>query len=189
MVDINDANGKPKLKASPKSKLLPSDASSPYVGISPPSQRKEAGCHRLNEDEGDAPKAKHHKGSMFAKPNISEGKRAYADHVNNLEKAASDASDRAETYLQAVNRANKSPSWELPEATELFKFMHNKYAQLLKNFRLGIVRRGIKIICGIGMTNLGSTVMTVMMTTVTVAYLQAKPPEMHLKERKNISVV
>jgi hypothetical protein len=142
MVDIDDANGKPKLKASPKSKLLPSDASSPYVGISPPSHRKEAGYHRLNEDKGDAPKAKRHKGSMFAKPNVSEGKRAYADRVNDLEKAANDASDRAETYLQAVNRANKSPSWELPEATELFKFMHNKYAQLLKDFRLGIVWRG-----------------------------------------------
>jgi hypothetical protein len=105
MVDINDADGKPKSKASPKSKLLPS-ASSPYVGISPPSHRKEAGRHRLNKDEGDAPKAKRHKGSMFAKPNVSEGKRAYADRVNNLEKAASDALDRAETYLQAVNRAN-----------------------------------------------------------------------------------
>jgi hypothetical protein len=54
MVDIDDADGKPKWKASPKSKLLPSDASSPYVGISPPSHRKEAGHHRLNEDEGDA---------------------------------------------------------------------------------------------------------------------------------------
>ncbi len=41
-----------------------------------------------------------------------------------------------------VNRANKSPSWELPETTELFKFMHNKYAQLLKDFRLGNVQRG-----------------------------------------------
>ena len=79
---------------------------------------------------------------MFAEPNISEGKRAYADRVNNLEKAASDALDKAETYLQAVKWANKSSSWELPEATELFKFMHNKYAQLLKDFRLGIVRRG-----------------------------------------------
>ncbi len=142
MVDIDDADGKPKLKASPKSKPLPSDASSPYVGISPPSHRKKAGRHRLNEDKGDAPKAKPHKGSMFAEPNISEGKRAYADRVNNLEKAASDALDREETYLQAVNRENKSPSWELPEATELFKFMHNKNAQLLKDFRLGFVRRG-----------------------------------------------
>jgi hypothetical protein len=142
MVDIDDANGKPKLKARRKSKLLPSNASSPYVGISPLSHRKEAGHHRLNEDKGDAPKAKRHKGSIFAKPNVSEGKRAYADRVNNLEKAASDASDRVETYLQAVNRANKSPSWELAEATEWFKFMHNKYAQLLKDFRLGIVRRG-----------------------------------------------
>ncbi len=79
---------------------------------------------------------------MFAKPNVGEGKRAYADHVNDLEKAISDASDRAKTYLQAVNRANKSPSWELPEATELLKFMHNKYTQLLKDFRLGIVQRG-----------------------------------------------
>jgi hypothetical protein len=99
MVDIDDADGKPKLKASSKSKLLPSNASSPYVGISPPSHRKEAGRHRLNEDKGDAPKAKRHKGSMFTEPNVSEGKRAYAEHVNNLEKAASDASDRAETYL------------------------------------------------------------------------------------------
>jgi hypothetical protein len=79
---------------------------------------------------------------MFAEPNISEGKRAYAECVNNLEKAASDASDRAETHLQVVNRANKSSSWELLEATELFKFMHNKHAQLLKDFRLGIVWRG-----------------------------------------------
>jgi hypothetical protein len=144
MVDIDDADGKPKSKASPKSKLLPSNAnaSSPYIGISPPSHRKEAGHHRLNEDKGDAQKTKRHKGSMFAEPNVSEGKRAYADCVNYLEKAASDASDRAETYLQAVNRANKSPSWELPEATVLFKFMHNKYAQLLKDFRLGIVRSG-----------------------------------------------
>ncbi len=37
---------------------------------------------------------------------------------------------------------NKSSSWELPEATELFKLMHNKYAQLLKDFRLGIMQRG-----------------------------------------------
>ncbi len=41
-----------------------------------------------------------------------------------------------------MNRANKSPSWQLPEATEFFKFMYNKYAQLLKDFRLEIVRRG-----------------------------------------------
>ena len=58
---------------------------------------------------------------MFAQPNISEGKRAYVDRVNNLKKAAIDASDRVETYLLAVKAANKSPSWELPEATELFK--------------------------------------------------------------------
>jgi hypothetical protein len=113
------------------------------MSVYPPlSHRKEAGHHRLNEDKGDAPKAKRHKGSMFAEPNVSEGKRAYADRVDDLEKAASDALDRAETYLQAVNRASKSLSWELPEATELFKFMHNKYAQLLKDFRLGIMRRG-----------------------------------------------
>jgi hypothetical protein len=36
---------------------------------------------------------------MFAKPNVSEGARNYADRVNNLEKAASDALDRTETYL------------------------------------------------------------------------------------------
>jgi hypothetical protein len=42
MVDIDDADGKPKSRASPKSKLLPSDASSPYIGISPLSHRKEA---------------------------------------------------------------------------------------------------------------------------------------------------
>ncbi len=110
MVDIDDADGKPKLKTSHKSKLLPSNASFPYVGISSPSHRKEAGHHQLNEDKGDALKAKRHKESMFAEPNVSEGKRADADHVNDLEKAASDALDRAETYLQVVNRANKSPS-------------------------------------------------------------------------------
>ena len=58
---------------------------------------------------------------MFAQPNVNEGKRAYVDCVNNLKKAAIDASDRAETYLLAVKATNKSPSWELPEATELFK--------------------------------------------------------------------
>jgi hypothetical protein len=47
---------------------------------------------------------------MSAKPNVSEGKRAYDDHVNDLKKAASDALDRVEIHLQAVKRANKSPS-------------------------------------------------------------------------------
>jgi hypothetical protein len=37
--------------------------------------------------------------------------------------------------------AHKPPSWELPEATELLKLMHNKYAQLLRGFSLGIIRR------------------------------------------------
>ena len=46
-----------------------------------------------------------------------------------------------ETYLLAVKTANKSPSWELPEAVELFKLMHNKYAQLLGDFSLGIMQR------------------------------------------------
>ena len=74
----------------------------------------------------------------------SEGKRAYVDRVNDLKKAAIDASDRVETYLLAVKAANKSPSWELPEATELFKLMHNKYAEaqrLLGDFSLGIMQR------------------------------------------------
>ena len=39
---------------------------------------------------------------MFAPPNVSEGKRAYVDRVNDLRKAAIDASDRVETYLLAV---------------------------------------------------------------------------------------
>jgi hypothetical protein len=46
-----------------------------------------------------------------------------------------------ETYLLAVK---KSPSWELPEATELFKLIHNKYAEaqrLLGDFSLGIMQR------------------------------------------------
>ena len=74
----------------------------------------------------------------------SEGKRAYVDRVNNLKKAAIDASDRVETYLLAVKAANKSPTWELPKATELFKLMHNKYAEaqrLLGDFSLGIMQR------------------------------------------------
>jgi hypothetical protein len=58
---------------------------------------------------------------MFAQPNISEGEMDYVDRVNHLQKAVIDASDRAETYLLAVKAANKSPPWELPEATELFK--------------------------------------------------------------------
>ena len=46
-----------------------------------------------------------------------------------------------ETYLLAVK---KSPSWELLEATELFKLIHNKYAEaqrLLGDFSLGIMQR------------------------------------------------
>ncbi len=73
-----------------------------------------------------------------------EGKRAYVDRVNDLKKAAIDASDIVETYLLAVNAANKSPSWELPEATELFKLIHNTYAEaqrLLGDFSLGIMQR------------------------------------------------
>ncbi len=58
----------------------------------------------------------------------SEGKRAYVDRVNDLKKAAIDASDRVETYLQAVKGANKSPSWELPEATE-FPIMYYPHPQ------------------------------------------------------------
>ena len=58
MVDINDANGKPKLKASPTSNLLPSDASPPNIDVSHPFEMKEAGRHRPDEDKGDAPKAK-----------------------------------------------------------------------------------------------------------------------------------
>jgi hypothetical protein len=79
---------------------------------------------------------------MFAPPNVSEGKRAYVDRVKDLKKAAIDASDRAETYLLAVKAANKPPSWELLEATELFKLMHTKYAQaqLLGDFSLGIMQ-------------------------------------------------
>jgi len=49
-----------------------------------------------------------------------------------------------ETYLLAVKVANKSPSWELPEATELFQLIHNKYAEaqrLLGDFSLGIMHR------------------------------------------------
>ncbi len=74
----------------------------------------------------------------------SEGKREYVDRVNDLKKAAIDASDRVETYLLAVKVANKSPSWELPVATELFKLMHNKSAEaqwLLGDISLGIMQR------------------------------------------------
>jgi len=56
-----------------------------------------------------------------------------------------------ETYLLAVKAANKSPSWELPEATELFKLMHNIYAEaqrLLGILVLESCRGSIKIICG-----------------------------------------
>ena len=181
-VDINDADGKSKSKASPTSNLLPSDALPPCINIPPPSDRKEAGNYWLDEDKGGAPKAKRHKGSMFSKPNV-KGKKAYDDCVNDSKKAASDALDRAETYFQAVKRANKnmSPFGELPEVTELFKLMHNKYAQLLGDFNLGIMRRGNRDFCGIGITNLGSKV-----TKVTTAPLQAKPLEIHQKEWKNI---
>jgi len=118
----------------------------------------------------------------------SEGKRAYVDRVIDLKKAAIDASDRVETYLLAVKAANKSPSWELPEGTELFKLMHNKYMLRLSGC-LGILvlescRGGIKIICGrVGIKNLGSKV-----TTATTAPLQAMPPEVPQKEWKNISM-
>jgi hypothetical protein len=109
--------------------------------MSHPLDRKEAGRHRPDEDKGDAPKEKRpHNGQCLS----SEGKRAYVDRVNDLKKAAIDASDRVETYLLAVTAANKSPSWELPEATELFKLMHNKYAEaqrLLGDFSLGIMQR------------------------------------------------
>jgi hypothetical protein len=44
-------------------------------------------------------------------------------------------------YLLSVKAGNKSPSWELPEATEFFKLMHNKYAQLLRDFSLGIMQK------------------------------------------------
>ena len=82
---------------------------------------------------------------MFAQSNVSEEKRAYVDRVNNLKKAAIDASDRAETYLLTVNKAAyKSPSWELLEVTELFKTMHNKYAQLPGDFSLGIMQRAFQ---------------------------------------------
>ena len=142
MVDINDANGKPKSKASPTSTMLPFYASPPSINISHPFNRKEAGHHWPDEDKGEAPKAKHpRKGSMFAKPDVCEGKKAYVDRVNDLKKAAIDTSDRAETYLLAVKAVNKSPSWELPEATELFKLMHNKSDQLLGDFSYGIMQR------------------------------------------------
>jgi hypothetical protein len=114
----------------------------------------------------------------------SEGKRACVDCVNNLKKAAIDASDRVETYLLAVKAANKSPSWELPEATELFKLMHNIYAEaqrLLGILVLESCRGRIKIICGIGIKNMDSNV-----TTATTAPLQAMPPEVHQKDWKNI---
>jgi hypothetical protein len=92
-----------------------------------------------------------------------------------------------ETYLLAVKAANKSPSWELPEATELFKLMHNKYAEaqrLLGILVLESCRGSIKIICGIvGIKNLGSKV-----TTATTAPLKAMPPEVLQKEWKNISM-
>jgi hypothetical protein len=58
-VNVDDADGKPKSKACPTANLLPSDALPPYIDISPPSNRKEAGHHPLvDEDKGDAPKAK-----------------------------------------------------------------------------------------------------------------------------------
>ena len=86
---------------------------------------------------------KRHRGSHVPRQvHLSKEKRAYDDCVNNLKKAAIDASsDRVETYLLAVKAANKSPSWELPVATELFKLMHNKYAWLLRGFSLGIMQR------------------------------------------------
>jgi hypothetical protein len=47
-------------------------------------------------------------------------------------------------YLLSVKAGNKSPSWELPEATELFKLMHNKYAQLLRDFSFGIMQKAFQ---------------------------------------------
>ncbi len=88
---------------------------------------------------------KRHRGSHVPRQvHLSKEKRAYDDCVNNLKKAAIDASNRAEIYRLAVEAANKSPSWELPVATELFKLMHNKYAWLLRGFSLGIVQREVQ---------------------------------------------
>ena len=70
-VYVNNADGKPKSKASPTSNLLLSDALPLFINISPPFGRKEAGHYWLDEDKGDALKAKRHKGSMFAEPNVS----------------------------------------------------------------------------------------------------------------------
>ncbi len=92
-----------------------------------------------------------------------------------------------ETYLLAVKAANKSPTWELPEATELFKLMHNKYAEaqrLLGDFSLGIMQREYQdYLWNSRNKNLGSKV-----TTATTAPLQAMPPEVLQKERKHISM-
>ncbi len=76
--------------------------------------------------------------------NVSEENRPYVDRVNNLKKAAIDAWNRAEIYLLVVEAANKSPSWELPVATELSELMHSKYVWLLADFNLGIMRRGVR---------------------------------------------
>jgi len=155
--------------------------------MSHPLDRKEAGRHRPDEDKGDAPKANRPPMDNVCPAKRSEGKRAYVDRVNDLKKAAIDASDRVETYLLSVKAANNSPSWELPEATELFKLMHNKYAEaqrLLGDLVLESCRGSIKIICGIvGIKNLGLKV-----TTATTSPLQAMPPEVLQKEWKNISM-
>ena len=102
-MDINDANGKPKSKASPTSNMLPFYAFPPTTSICPTrwigkkhdvtGQMKTKGMLR--------------KKSVLTMDNVcpakrSEGKRAYVDHVNDLKKAAIDASDRVETYLLAV---------------------------------------------------------------------------------------
>ena len=57
-VDINDANGKPKLKASPTLTCYLSMSPPYYINMSHPLDRKEAGRHWPDEDKGDAPKAK-----------------------------------------------------------------------------------------------------------------------------------
>jgi hypothetical protein len=75
---------------------------------------------------------------------VSKEKRAYDDRVNNLKKAATDASNRAEIYLLAIDAANNFPSWELWFATGLFKLMHTKNAWLLRDFSSGIVRKEVQ---------------------------------------------
>jgi len=188
-VDINDANGKPKSKASPTSNMLPFYLSPPTSSICPTTRwigKKQDVTGQMKT------KGMLQKQSILTMDNVclakrSEGKRVYVDCVNDLKKAAIDASDRVETYLLAVKAANKSPSWELPEATESFKLIHNKYAEaqrLLGDFSLGIMQREYQIICGIvGIKNLGLKVKTAI-----TALLQAIPLEVHQKEWTNISM-